>query len=1238
MLPAVISLDDLRHELSMELGRAPMHAPWRRVVDACETPHEARLCRGLASAEHLPVDSVLRDPQAQQRFERLSSSGRSLIADILQRALTRAQQGYEPTGLPVSEVPGRDRSDIRAWVKRKGLEELLDRPVGESIPFRPGRIDPGLATAMHTGEHTIGEVLDPAACPNALRDRRVLHAVRGYLVYALARREARPRRQALYAAEVKGDGMRRLAESMAKLRADVAMQEPPPPVFPQGVRLWVDAERDTLSAVVPTRWGGELEVALSVFGTEDGLPEVSVSGFAQGQTMQPWLRALSEWWSDAIHDGAHPLHQSVADLANTPRWPKFLRELREAVELAAPEAREDGGKPQRVVWRVAQDGPLSIEPAVQKLSKRGWTKGSRSSVDKLLERPDLDPIDARIARGSRLPGDLAEALVGHPRVVLASDPRRGVRVREVALELEIVGDDERRLRLRAGDRPLSPEEVIALRQAPAHCAWLDEEARVLSVVRLPPEIEAIVRTTAKWTEALPPEADEALVGVLSRLPADVGLRLPDDLGGSGVAPDLTIHLALELHDSDDLEVRVRVSPLSDDRRFAPGAGPIHLVGTVAGEPRSTQRDLGAEVREAERWIHALRLDEARELERMRFSVESAEHALELIDRARESAPAVVVEWPAGGRRMRVLGRIDGLSVRGKPASDWFVLDASVTVDESQVTLAQIRRALERNERFVRLKEGDYARITEQLREQLDPLTDVTVLDGGEVKVAPEATAAVERILEGALETSDEWRAHGERVREANESTPDLPAGLQADLRDYQVEGVRWLLRLSRWASGACLADEMGLGKTLQALALLLARREEGPALVVAPTSLAYNWRDEAARFAPDLDVRIYRGPRRAKQLDELGPGVVLVTSYELLARDAALEGPRWGTLVFDEAHALKNPRTQRAKAAKALRAGFSLGMTGTPIENHLGELWSLFSTLLPGLFGPWATFKRRFADPIERDEDADRREALRALLKPFLLRRTKAQVLAELPPRTEVVHPVELSSREMARYEAERRTALAAVQADAPRKKAGESRFAVLAALTRLRRLACHPALVDDDASRRSSKLSAFLELVDELRAADRRALVFSQFTSHLALVREALERRMIDYLYLDGSTPAKQRAELVERFQQGAAPLFLISLKAGGTGLNLTAADTVIHLDPWWNPAAEDQASDRAHRIGQTAPVTVIRLISQGTIEEKVLALHGDKRELSRGLLEGAESNAKIDTDTLMTLLADGD
>ncbi|MFK7992363.1 MAG: DEAD/DEAH box helicase, partial [Sandaracinaceae bacterium] len=290
--------------------------------------------------------------------------------------------------------------------------------------------------------------------------------------------------------------------------------------------------------------------------------------------------------------------------------------------------------------------------------------------------------------------------------------------------------------------------------------------------------------------------------------------------------------------------------------------------------------------------------------------------------------------------------------------------------------------------------------------------------------------------------------------------------------------------------------------------------------------------------------------------------------------------------------------------------------------------------LVPGLLGSPTAFRRRFAEPIERGQDAERRDALRELVSPFLLRRTKKQVLSELPSRTEVTRSVELTADEMARYEAERRAALAAV---AQQPTDGKGRFTILAALTRLRRLACHPALVDPDAPSRSSKLSAALSMIESLREEGRRALVFSQFTGHLHIVRRALVARGIDPLYLDGGTPAKERASLVERFQEGNDPVFLISLKAGGTGLNLTAADTVIHLDPWWNPAAEDQASDRAHRIGQTRPVTVVRLIAQGTIEDKVLALHREKRELAESLLSGAETHARLDTDALIGLLERG-
>ncbi len=541
------------------------------------------------------------------------------------------------------------------------------------------------------------------------------------------------------------------------------------------------------------------------------------------------------------------------------------------------------------------------------------------------------------------------------------------------------------------------------------------------------------------------------------------------------------------------------------------------------------------------------------------------------------------------------------------------------------------RALREGRRFVELAPGRGARIEDALRRRLGAVADVVCEEDADLVLAPEAAGRLRELLPDVLAPDPDLGAMCDRLAAAGSAQPVLPP-LSAALRPYQEDGVRWLLRTASWSRGACLADDMGLGKTLQALALLLARSELGPALVVCPTSVADNWCAEAARFAPGLRVEVYRGGDRRQMTDELGPGVVLVTSYDILVRDADVLSEReLATIVFDEAQALKNPETRRHEAAARMSAGFRLALTGTPLENHLGELWSIVDVLVPGLLGPPKHFKARFALPIERDGDMERLASLRALLAPFLLRRTKEQVAPELPDRTEVVRVVELSKVEQALYELERRRALEALGSPA---KDSRQRFAILAALMKLRRLACHPALVDASSPVRSSKLEELLGLADDLVREGHRALIFSQFTSHLALVRAALDDAGYETLYMDGATPAGERAKLVRRYQEGTAPFFLISLKAGGTGLNLTAADTVIHLDPWWNPAVEDQASDRSHRIGQTKPVTVIRLVAQGTIEESVLELHGEKRELALGLLEGAENNARLDTGDLLALL----
>jgi SNF2 family DNA or RNA helicase len=338
--------------------------------------------------------------------------------------------------------------------------------------------------------------------------------------------------------------------------------------------------------------------------------------------------------------------------------------------------------------------------------------------------------------------------------------------------------------------------------------------------------------------------------------------------------------------------------------------------------------------------------------------------------------------------------------------------------------------------------------------------------------------------------------------------------------------------------------------------------------------------------------------------------------------------------VLDEAQAIKNPRAKRSQAAFRLEAGFRIITTGTPIENNLTELWSLFRFINPGLLGNLKSFMERFGTPIEKHQDKYARQHLRKLIHPFILRRTKSEVLEELPPRTEVVIHVELGSRERAFYEALRRDAvdkLASLSGEP-----GTQRFQVLAEITRLRQACCNPKLIAADAKLPSAKLDAFQELLDELILNRHKALVFSQFVSHLAIIRERLDELGVDYQYLDGSTPVKVRRQSVDAFQRGEGDVFLISLKAGGTGLNLTAADYVIHMDPWWNPAVEDQASDRAHRIGQERPVTIYRLVAADTIEDSIVALHQEKRDLADRLLEGSAVPATVSVEELMRLMLD--
>ena len=450
----------------------------------------------------------------------------------------------------------------------------------------------------------------------------------------------------------------------------------------------------------------------------------------------------------------------------------------------------------------------------------------------------------------------------------------------------------------------------------------------------------------------------------------------------------------------------------------------------------------------------------------------------------------------------------------------------------------------------------------------------------------------------------------------------VPGNLRATLRPYQEDGLRWLQHLRAHDAGGVLADDMGLGKTLQTIAHLVAEKEAGrldaPALIVAPTSVVGNWRRELGRFAPHLRVQLVRGAGRRFQWAQAGRCDVALTTYALLSRDEALlESRRFSMLILDEAQAIKNPRSQAHKAAARINAGHRLCLSGTPVENHLGELWSLFDFLNPGLLGDADWFRHRFSVPIEREQNVERLRALREQVAPYILRRTKEEVARELPPKTEIVRPVELGGAQRDLYESLRIAGHAEVRKVIASKGLGGSTITILDALMKLRQVCCDPRLVRGEAAmgvRESAKYDALMELVGQQLAQGRRVLVFSQFASMVNLIAQGLTERDVRWVALTGATVDRQGA--VDTFQQRRADVFLITLKAGGTGLNLTSADTVIHYDPWWNPAVQAQATDRAYRIGQERPVFVYNLIIAGSVEERMLALQRRKRALADGIL----------------------
>ena len=942
-------------------------------------------------------------------------------------------------------------------------------------------------------------------------------------------------------------------------------------------------------------------------------------------------------------------------LVARPAWELALDALRKlggAAEPAPAAPGADAGPQQRLAWQlVINDLYCTVEPREQTRTKRGgWTQGRPVSLQRLAETPDsltyLSPQDravcACIVREQesnwyggrdrltyRLDTDRALlALVDHPLVLRPTVGDQPIELVRGSPTLTVVRKGKTNL-VSITPFPPADRSVLPVVESPQRLRLIqfDPQHREIGRILSPDGLRVPAEAEARLLEGL------AAVAPLVTVHADIGTAAGKvETNFETIRADPRPHLHLSPFE-EGLTLDLHVHPCGDaGPQLRPGQGGSTLLTELAGRAVRWVRDLPAELGAARRVLNECPVLAGND--GWNWTLTDPELALTALEQLQALGEAVALDWPEGKcltlTREAQLGQ---MAIKVKAQGDWLEVGGGLRLDDGRVlamrTLLELAAAS--GGRFIRLGEDQVLVLSNALRRRLDGLRGLT--DQG--RFHPLAAPAIAELVDGMeVAAAPAWQSLLERLAAARDLEPALPSTLQAELRDYQAEGYRWLARLAHWGAGACLADDMGLGKTVEALALILARAPGGPTLVLAPTSVCGNWIDEARRFAPTLNPRRFGPGDRAAVLQDAGPFDLIVCSYGLLQTEGErLTGVTWETVVADEAQAFKNALTKRSQAIMKLNGGFRMIATGTPIENRLGELWNLFRFINPGLLGSQESFNRRFATPIEQDRDPGARQRLRQLLRPFILRRLKSEVLSELPPRTEITLSLELSEGERALYEAMRRQAIERLEENAEINP-GEQRLRLLAEIMRLRRTCCHPSLVLPGSDLPSAKLEAFSEIVDELLDNRHKALVFSQFVDHLSLLRAHLDARGIRYQYLDGSTPEPQRRAAVAAFQAGEGELFLISLRAGGFGLNLTAADYVIHMDPWWNPAVEDQASDRAHRIGQERPVTIYRLVAKDTIEERILKLHATKRDLADGLLEGTGDGGRLSYDDMLALV----
>ena len=822
---------------------------------------------------------------------------------------------------------------------------------------------------------------------------------------------------------------------------------------------------------------------------------------------------------------------SLRLFVDQPEWKDKLNQLNKIAPARISKSASGSGKEKetRILWYVSvgdeddycydDNSRLQFVPQYQTCTKNGkWSKGRALSLKAFSEgdyaKTELDKKIASCIKRQKYwrrtiyafnYGKVLKYFYKHPLLFLKDNPKVSFELINEPLQL-FVKKNNNNISLSLSHS----HEIIAGRSC-ADYLLLEEfpgKAKVLETHGINLKIIELFENKDKLE--FPIESEKELNETILKLSSEIIVHSDgkNDLEIDSVKADSKIHVHI-LPVGNGIRAEYFIRPfISEGPYFKPGFGSDTVISGIAGSAKQAKRDLNKEKSNAERILQKCPEFALRKNNELSFLFESPGEALEALSNLLEVKKEVIIEWPEG-EKIRVIRNYneDDTNFSVKKVDDWFQIESTIQIDENRILDMKQLLDVAPKSRFIELNDGEFIALTESLRRKLENISDFAYFDNDIVKIHPLNAHQADDVLcdVDSFIPDEDWKLQIDKLKNAEALQPKLPSTLQAELRPYQLEGFEWLAKLSTWGVGACLADDMGLGKTVQALAVILEKAKEGPTLVVAPSSVCMNWEKEANKFAPTLNPIIFGSGDRKETLKKLKPYDLVISSYGLLLHEAELlTGINWTVTVLDEAQFIKNFKAKRTKAAFNLKSDFKLITTGTPIENNLSELWTIFSFINPGLLGKQREFFIKFGLPIEKYNDKTAAKSLKKSIRPFILRRTKAQVLDDLPPKTEINLLVDLSEDESAFYETLRRDAVEMIES-MDEEKSGTVHLQILAELMKLRRACCHPSLVSDEIKIESSKLKLFNEIIEELIANKHKALVFSQFVGHLTILKKSL-------------------------------------------------------------------------------------------------------------------------------------